>query len=354
MRLRLRGSAFAASLSVIGLVALPTGCSDSATGPDAAAVTAVLASLTTTVILPSFLDIETKATALATASANFNTTASQANMDALQLAWREARQPWESSETFLFGPAETGGYDPAMDSWPVNTTDINLVLSGAATLNAAYINTLTETSKGFHGMEYVLFGTTSAKTLAQFTVRDRQYLAAAAASFAASATALRAAWVSDYAAQLSTAGSSGSLYGSPNDAMQEVVAGMSDLMDELANEKIAGPQGPPVDLTQEESRFSANSTVDYTNNIRSVRNMYLGTRDGTNGTGVSTLVVAADPTLDATVRTQITAAINATAALTPTFSQALTSSPALVQTAKAAILTLMTTLTDQVQPLVAP
>ena len=35
-------------------------------------------------------------------------------------AWITAREPWEESEAFLFGPVDELGLDPNMDSWPLD------------------------------------------------------------------------------------------------------------------------------------------------------------------------------------------------------------------------------------------
>ena len=44
-----------------------------------------------------------------------------AAMDAAQAQWKATRVPWETSEAFLFGPVDSLGIDPAIDSWPLNT-----------------------------------------------------------------------------------------------------------------------------------------------------------------------------------------------------------------------------------------
>ena len=54
-------------------------------------------------------------------------------------AWVAARVPWEQSEGFLFGPVDTFGYDPAMDSWPVNRTDLDAVLASGQAFTPEYI-----------------------------------------------------------------------------------------------------------------------------------------------------------------------------------------------------------------------
>ena len=57
---------------------------------------------------------------------------SQAKVDAACAAWRAMRVPWEQSEAVLFGPAgeETGlGFDPSMDSWPLDQEDIATIIT---------------------------------------------------------------------------------------------------------------------------------------------------------------------------------------------------------------------------------
>ena len=56
----------------------------------------------------------------------------QSKVDAACTAWRTMRVPWEQSEAVLFGPAgeETGlGFDPSMDSWPLDQEDIATIIT---------------------------------------------------------------------------------------------------------------------------------------------------------------------------------------------------------------------------------
>lgn len=40
-----------------------------------------------------------------------------------------AREPWEKSEAFLFGPVDAMGLDPNMDSWPLDQASIIQILN---------------------------------------------------------------------------------------------------------------------------------------------------------------------------------------------------------------------------------
>ena len=85
---------------------------------------AMIANEATSVITQTYQNLNTQAAALLTAVQALNDgDATEAELDAAQAAWRNARVPWESSEGFLFGPVDALGVDPAIDSWPLNTPD---------------------------------------------------------------------------------------------------------------------------------------------------------------------------------------------------------------------------------------
>ena len=251
-------------LPLLGALLLVTSACNEDTAAPAAGfdATAMLADVPTKVILATYQDLEAKAVALRTAVNTFNGAPTDPNLTAALDAWRAARRPWEQAEGFLFGPVETQGIDPAIDSWPVNRVDLDAVLASAATLNQAYIDGLEGTLKGFHTIEYLLFGTTGTKVAADFTAREREYLVGSTASLAAAVTTLRAAWDpagGNYAHTVSSAGAAGNaVYISQSAAMQELINGMIVICDEVANGKISGPFDQQ-DRSLEESQFSNNS-----------------------------------------------------------------------------------------------
>jgi len=343
-------------LPLVGALLLVTSACNEDTGapPTGFDATAMLADVPMKVILATYQDLETKAVALRTAVNTFNGAATDPNLAAAQAAWRAARQPWEQAEGFLFGPVETQGIDPAIDSWPVNRVDLDAVLAGSATLNQAYIDGLEGTLKGFHTIEYLLFGSTGTKVAADFTARQREYLVGSTQSLAAAVTALRAAWdpaAGNFAHTVSTAGASGnSVYISQSAAVQELINGLIVICDEVANGKISGPFDQQ-DRTLEESQFSNNSNLDFADNIRSVQNIYLGKYGTMQGTGVRALVLSKMPNLDPTIQSQMTAAITAIGEMTPTFGEAISTNPTKVEAARTRIRELKLTLESQLVPL---
>jgi len=343
-------------LPLVGALLLVTSACNEDTGapPTGFDATAMLADVPMKVILATYQDLETKAVALRTAVNTFNGAATDPNLAAAQAAWRAARQPWEQAEGFLFGPVETQGIDPAIDSWPVNRVDLDAVLAGSATLNQAYIDGLEGTLKGFHTIEYLLFGSTGTKVAADFTARQREYLVGSTQSLAAAVTALRAAWdpaAGNFAHTVSTAGASGnSVYISQSAAVQELINGLIVICDEVANGKISGPFDQQ-DRTLEESQFSNNSNLDFADNIRSVQNIYLGKYGTMQGTGVRALVISKMTSLDPIIQSQMTTAITAIGEMTPTFGEAISTNPTKVEAARTRIRELKLTLESQLVPL---
>lgn len=314
------------------------------------------------VVVPTYQLLATRIDALHTAAQTLAAQPSDPTLTAAQDAWLAARVPWEQSEGFLFGPVDTFGYDPAMDSWPVNHTDLDAVLASGDALTADYVANLQETQKGFHTAEYLIFGSARSKTAADLTARELEYLTAITAELNVVAHALAASWTESvdgrppYRDLLATAGESGNAaYPSLAAAAQEILDGMIGICDEVANGKIADPWDAH-DANLVESQFALNSIADFQDNLRSVENAYTGAvpAAGTAGDGLTSYVAAQDAALDERVRGEITAAIAALGAIPPPFSTAITDDDAGddIEAAQAAIRALQATLEGDVQPLV--
>ena len=328
------------------------GCGDSTSGPDTSTADArpVLQNISTNVILATYTKLDATAEHLLEHVIELAEDPNDDILDEAREAWREARTPWEQSEGFLFGPVDTKGIDPSIDSWPVNKADLDAVLGSDATLTKEYIDGLEGTLKGFHTIEYLLFGTGNNKPVASFTARELEYLVGVTRSFKGATAQLVSSWAptgENFAAQLSNAGNQGSVYTSQKDALQELVEGMIGICDEVGNGKIGDPFSQQ-DRTLEESQFSDNSNNDFQDNIRSVRNVYRGEYNGTSGAGIGTLVAAKNPALDTRVRAEIDAAIASIGEMTPSFGQAIFNNKGKVEAAQDAILKLKTTLEGDV------
>jgi putative iron-regulated protein len=334
------------ALLTAALIAL-VGCDDAEPDPtDDFEAGPTLENVASDVITATYTDLRTEADALLAAVEALQATTTEASLDAARARWRAARAPWEQSEGFLFGPVDTEGLDPSLDSWPVNEQDLNAVLASGDALTPAYVAGLEATLGGFHTVEYLLFGTDGAKPASAFTARELAYLVAATTVLRDDAAALETAWLPSgeaFATELVEAGQAGSVYVSQRAAVLELVEGMVTIADEVGSGKMGGPFGDQSTL-EEESRFSDNSLADFADNIRSVHHVYTGDLAGATGPGVDALVAERDAALDARVKVETDAAIAAIEAIPVPFGEAIFSHPTEVQAAIDAVLRLGDTL----------
>ena len=305
------------------------------------------------VVLATYTDLDNRAGDLLTVIEALEADTTQANLDQAQAAWKATRKPWEQSEAFLFGPVDTQGLDPALDSWPVNRVDLDGVLGSNQELTEASIDALEDTLKGFHTIEYLLFRDGDQRKAADITPRELEYLAATTANMKAKTAQLRNAWDAsgeNYAAEVANAGASSTIYKSQKDAMQEMVNGMIVIADEVANGKISDPFNER-DTTLVESQFSFNSITDFQDNIRGIQNVYVG-KFTADGQGLNEFVNGADTELDARFQTEVQTAIDTIGAIPDPFRDSITAQRAAVQAAIDAVSTVQQTLENDILTLV--
>ena len=79
-------------------------------------------------------------------------------------AWMTAREPWEKSEAFLFGPVDEMGLDPNMDSWPLDQNAIVQILYSQSWSDMEWgpddSDEAVESAqnvRGFHTLEFLLY-----------------------------------------------------------------------------------------------------------------------------------------------------------------------------------------------------
>ena len=80
------------------------------------------------VVLPTYADLVAKTASLRQTIVLLSNQPSSANFKKAADLWIEAREPWETSEAFLFGPVADLGLDPNMDSWPLDVDAIKGVM----------------------------------------------------------------------------------------------------------------------------------------------------------------------------------------------------------------------------------
>ena len=298
------------------------------------------------IVVPTYTDLDDKAGALLSAVKALEGDTSQANLEKAQQAWVATRIPWEQSEAFLFGPVDTQGLDPALDSWPVDRVNLQSVLDSGDPLTVDFVGGLEDTQKGFHTIEFLLFREGDQRKAADITDRELAYLLSTTENLKASTSQLRSAWASDgenFASKITQAGTGSDVYPSQSAAVQEIVNGMIVIADEVANGKISDPYNES-DTTLVESQFSFNSIADFQNNIRGIQNVY--------GKGLNAFVNGQDTALDARFQQEVQAAIDAIGAIPDPFRDSITANRGAVQAAIDAVSKVQQTLEQDILTLV--
>jgi len=387
--------------ALLGLGALSlalAGCGggdDSASGNQSGgtqsfAAKSMVDNIADTIITQTYANLNTKAQALLSAvTALKNSPGDESLMDAAQDAWRATRVPWESSEGFLFGPVEDLSIDPAIDSWPLNTPDLQAFLAANPNATQADIENASDDVRGFHTLEYLLFGDGVAdndKSASELTASEANYLVALAQALQAATQKLADAWATSYnggdsyTTTLKTPSTSNSHYASYGAVLEELVEGITGISDEVGNSKMTAPLGASAagaDTSKVESQYSWNSLTDFHNNIQSIMNVYTGKlgfswqTDTVSASlnGLYAFVAFNDSTLATTVLDQITDVQKKIALVKGDGNDTTTeitgsakpfrvqigndAGRTLIQAAIAACNTLMNTLTSNVKPLIS-
>jgi len=315
---------------VVGAMLALSGCGDSSDNNDNTAsvdASGIVTDLGTDIrtaytTLASDADTLYEATvALENSQTDDNTTA----IEAVQDAWKTARVSWESGEGFIFGPVESLGIDPAVDSWPLNTSDLAYWTGVGIASNEAAAQ-LGNDVRGFHAIEYLIFGDgSSTNTRTSIPLAERQYLRAVTHAFKEQIALLADTWTTDgdpetagnqeaYYVTFTEYGSDNEAYPSQYSVIEELLEGVIGIVDEVGNGKIADPFGESSatsDVSKVESQYSWNSTTDFYNNIRSVQNIW----NGVSGSGLYDYFMQREKTSADAVTSQIDTALAAIAAI---------------------------------------
>jgi putative iron-regulated protein len=333
-------------------VALTLSSCKSSTSPPttfgASAQDTLLKSMATSVIVPNYLDIDAKVAMLGIdiSVLGDSTQRTDANLAICRKDWVAARTAWESNEGFLIGPVESLNIDPNTDTWPVFSSDLDSVSNSQTTFTQQDLDSLEQDLKGFHAIEYLIYGDSGSRTAAQLTSRDIAYLLALVQNLEGNYNLLVQNWdttnSSSYYYQFITAGAGSTVYPTRRAAFQDIANTMAGICEEVGTGAPGDPGKLTVPFTQDapqlqESPFSNTSIQDFIHNIQGVQNIYLGNYGTSHGEGMSTLVRANDLSLDGEIQSKINAAIAALQAITDNFTQAITEQPTQIRNAITAI-----------------
>ena len=312
-------------------------------------------------VLATYEDLSMQADRLMEAVEHFAEHPIQEDLNEAADAWVATREPWEASEGFLFGPVAFLSIDPKLDSWPLDQAQLDRVLASDFELTPDFIRDgVGANLRGFHTVEYLLFRDGEPRDAADVTAREIEYLVAVTEVLYEDASALYDEWTmmgdssardGGYGEEFKGAGQPGSRYLSQQDAILELVEGMSVIVNEVGTGKIADPHAE-MDPAIVESWFSWNSLTDFSNNMRSVQNAYLGGyHKGERGVSLASWVEHHDAALDMRLQSEMQTALDAIMAIPEPFRNNL-GAAAEINAAIAALGTLDATLQGELKELV--
>ena len=258
--------------------------------------------------------------------------------------FKSARE-WERSEAFLMGAASDFDIDPTIDSWPLNRSLLLSYFQGGMKPEMLEDATIL----GFHALEFILFRNGQPRKVAEFQGNDTyknfekitgaqelKYAQTISTLLKQRCFQLQVAWEGEknasrvsvvkaagldytteaglsYGDNLILAGqeNSKSTFTSLEDAIAQVLSDDEGSCVGIANEvgtaKIANPFAAG-DISYVESPYNYNSITDFQDNIRSIRNVWYGS---TNGTPASISFYNFFQSVDASnVNTSVTGAFN--------------------------------------------
>ena len=186
-----------------------------------------------------------------------------ANLESARKQWKATRKTWEITETWAYGPAETDGFDPNLDDWPVSKKELAQALDESDFSKSTFAD-LDTTGRGFHGIEYVLFGNgDQAAEATSMTAQQLAYLQIAGEDLVQNAKGLLTAWSGDEGF------GKADVEADPSKTVSDILEGMTGCLDEVANGKLGGALEAGKD--ELESTFSGNTGSDVVSNLKGVR-----------------------------------------------------------------------------------
>lgn len=311
----------------------------------------VINDFTDDVALSQYADLTNAATDLNTKITTLNDDATDANLTAAQNSWRALRTVWEQCEGFLFGPVEDNDFDPQMDTWPTDANQFDSLLASSNELKLSDIEALPYNMRGFHPVEYLIFGENGSKKAADLTAREKKYMVSATIDVVNICNSINASWTeapTNFAEQVKTAGDRSNVYSTKQDLFIAIAGAMQGICEEVGEGKMKEPfdaRDPKI----VESPYSGNSTADFKNNITGLQTVYVG-RNGSSG--ISTLVSLRNKSLDNKIRSQITAAINSFDNITEPYEKAIIDQRSQIQQTMDAVNTLDETLEEELIPFI--
>lgn len=273
-------------------------------------------------VIPVYSSLADETMLLLTSLEELQENKNNANVSNACELWKKSRQYWEWSEAFLFGAASKYYIDPHIDTWPLDKTALENLLSNESMMNDIenVVANLNNGLVGFHGLEYIIFREGQPRPSSDITSKELSYAIAVAKDLFLSSCRLEAAWagmekIADYKAeviedaelepednfgeQMRLCGYPGSVWKSVTSGSEQIIEGCRTIVDEVGNSKIGKPY-TGEDISYIESPHAYNSIQDFEDNIRSVQFVYYGAFGATSPQkgSLSAYVKSVNSTLD--------------------------------------------------------
>ena len=310
----------------------------------------VLTNLVNNVIVPTYTDLADDVEDLEkTLNGLTVSTITQAQIEKACADFKAARQHWERSEAFLGGAASDFSIDPTIDSWPLDRAELLDYFKGGMTAEIEDESTIL----GFHALEFILFRNGQNRKVSELQGNDTyknfesvsgadelKYAQQVCKLLKERCFQLQVAWEGEknaervavvkaaglsyqtenglsYGENLTKAGIAGSksTFPSLKDAIAQVLSDDEGscvaICNEVGTAKIANPF-TNGDIAYVESPYSYNSITDFQDNIRSIRNVWLGSLDGNaaQGSFYSFFAAVGQTVMNASVEDAFNSAIN--------------------------------------------
>ena len=295
-------------------------------------------------VIPTYKKMAEAALEMRKANEALKANPSDATMKDASDAWMAARIWWEMSEAFLFGPVSEDGFniDAHIDSWPLELEDIkNTIADENGEITGQEAWKLEEGVIGFHTTEYLLYRDGKSRPISDLSEAELKYLTAVTDALVWDCVLAYVAWAGEsnvssniktvfnenkdivdyyndrpnsqnFGSKMKTA----SNYSSLESAVQEISEGAKTIAEEVGATKIEAPYKDQK-IEEVESWYSWHSLDDYTNNIFSIKNAYLGGLGDSDRPSISlsTYVALIDSALDKEVKAKIEECIAKIAAI---------------------------------------
>jgi len=278
----------------------------------------VLSNLVDNVIVPTYTELADNVEDLEKTLHGLTTaTITQSQIDKACSDFKQARQYWERSEAFLMGAASDFSIDPTIDSWPLDRAELLDYFKGGMKAEIEDESSIL----GFHALEFILFRNGQNRKVSELQGNDTytgftsvsgadelKYAQQVCTLLKQRCFQLQVAWEGEksqsrsavvkaaglpvttqnglsYGDNLKNAGlsSSKSTFPTLKDAIAQVLSDDEGSCVGIANEvgtaKIANPFAAG-DIAYVESPYSYNSITDFQDNLRSVRNVWYCSLNG--------------------------------------------------------------------------